>query len=128
MKVRESICGECPFRREGWAGWLGSNKPEDFAEVAMSETSLACHMQVNQELPRPDWEAAETAAPRCRGALIMLKNKCMLPRNPALAALVKTLTVDHQTVFSNQNQFIDHHNAATVKSWKFNETKTKKKK
>lgn len=119
MTVRQTICGECPFRRKAAPGWLGANAPEEFAEMAVSDNSIGCHTQVNQSLPKGEWQVAEANAPRCRGAMTMMRNMCKLPRHPATAALQRTVPADRDEVFSHPSEFVEFHNAARVKSWTF---------
>ena len=126
-KVRAEICGECPFRREGMAGWLGANKPEEFVVNALTDVSLACHMMVNQEQKKIDFLKAEAEAPRCRGALTLMRNVAKLPRNAKMMALVKTVPADRERVFSSSKEFVEFHNNAKVKSWTFDKEKPKKK-
>ena len=128
MTVRKDICGECPFRRKGWQGWMGKNTPTAFATAAMTDVSVACHLQVEQTLARPAWEKAEMNAPRCRGALTMMRNQCKIPRDLKMAELVRTVEADRDAVFSHSIEFIAHHEAAKVKSWEFRDEGQKKKK
>lgn len=116
-KVRTKICRECPFQRKSLPGWLGSNDPETFAAIAMSDSSIACHTSMDQTLPRSKWLEKEAEAPRCRGALTMMKNKCQVPRDPKMAELVRLVPADRVSVFSNQIEFINYHNESSVKSW-----------
>lgn len=119
MKVRETVCGECPFRRGSAAGWLGANDPEAFAAAALAEQSVACHTMVNQTLQRPKWEQAEAEAPRCRGALTFQRNICKLPRDPEMRDLVNSVPADRENVFSTPKEFIEHHQSSPVRSWEF---------
>jgi hypothetical protein len=119
MKVRDTICNECPFRRCAAAGWLGSNTPQDFVQLALDDESVACHLMVDQTLPRAKWEKAEESTVRCRGALTLTRNSAKLPRDREMAILVKSVPADRDAVFSNSREFIQHHEAAKVKSWEF---------
>lgn len=113
MKVVKKMCKECPFRRTSAQGYLGNNKAEPFAHNAMLDHSVACHMSMRQELPREEWERLEREAPRCRGALTMMRNTCKLPRDPEMSALVKTVEPDRVNVFSQVAEFIQYHSPLT---------------
>lgn len=118
LSTRSEICDECPFRRLAMAGWLGSNDPETFANIATNgPVSVACHKMVDQTLTGATWTQSEASAPRCRGALTLIRNECKRPGNPELLALLTDVAQDNQTVFSHRLQFLDHHESSPVKSW-----------
>jgi hypothetical protein len=119
MKIRDQICDDCPFRRNAPPGWLGANKPEEFVVEALSDRSTACHMMVDQYLPRRQWEQAEIKAPRCRGAITLMRNTCKSPRDPEMRDLTKTVPADRENVFSNSKEFVDHHLTSAIRSWEF---------
>ena len=116
MTVRGDICGECPFLRESAKGWLGSNEPEAFALNVLTDRSLACHTMMDQSLDLPEWESVEQQTPRCRGAVTLMRNTCKLPRDPDMAALVRTVPADHANIFSSPKQFVEHHRSGTVRT------------
>ncbi len=118
MRIRETICQECPFRRIAAQGWLGTNEPERFARTALSDHSVPCHKMINYNETNGDKRfEQEVGTPRCRGAIIMMRNECKLPRDLAAARAVMDIPQDTETVFSNHLQFIDYHESAEVKSW-----------
>lgn len=108
--ICEKVCRECPFRRVAAPGWLGesSGDPWDFlASFQHGETALPCHLRVNWSLPNAKVKAADAAL--CRGALTMLRNSCKVPRDPDLAAAVRSVEPDRENVFANPNEFMLHH-------------------
>lgn len=117
MKVQPVACTECPFRRNSAQGWLGNNDPETFTMQALRDESLGCHSTFNQELKREDWVKAEAKAPRCFGAMTLMRNECKLPRDYEMMALAKTIPQNFKDFFSNRLEFISYHMAAKVKSW-----------
>jgi hypothetical protein len=127
MRVRETICRECPFRQTATQGWLGTNEPKEFARAALSDHSVPCHMTINYDETDGDKLFEQMVrSPRCRGAVIMMRNERKLPRDPAAAAAVKDIQEDTKTVFSNRLQFIDYHEGAEVKSWELPEAKNRR--
>jgi hypothetical protein len=119
MKAKRAACKECPFRREAPPGWLGSNTPENFVANALTDASLACHTSMDQNLKGRAWKKAEAEAPRCFGALTLMRNEVKIPRDPAAAKVVAKIPRDPVKFFSNRAEFIAHHRAARIKSWEF---------
>lgn len=121
-RVCPKPCRECPFRRASWPGYLGADTPEGFVTKTEAGVAMPCHLTVDYEAP--DWDERADAAPLCAGALTYLKNTCKLPYVPppelpvpeflrrdipqVLDAL-EDATPDHDTVFSSQAEFIEHH-------------------
>lgn len=91
-------CRECPWRRESAAGWLG---PEEWVELAHSETPIACHLTVSED---GDWE--QDGIRQCAGAAQYRKNVCMLPRNSEIAVADEP---DRERVFGTPREFLAHH-------------------
>lgn len=114
LKVRPQVCDQCPFRRLSAPGWLGENRPEDFAYIATEGQGIACHSLVDQENEQRRRQQEKSAA-RCRGALVMMANSCKLPVSKELAALRRTVQVD-PAIFSHEQEFIAHHRSG-VQSW-----------
>jgi hypothetical protein len=119
MEIRETVCSDCPFRRVAPAGWLGANEPREFAQLALSDHMVHCHsmMVYDSGMSEEEQQEQEEKTKRCRGAAIMMRNQCKLPRDPQAAAVVLKVDSDNETIFSNFLQFIDHHESADVKSW-----------
>lgn len=107
-------CNECPFRRIAMPGWLGSNTPQSFIIDISYERPLPCHTSINYEDPRwkRQWERGEIGN-ICAGSLILMRNMSKLPRDPNFPRL----PADHKLVFSNPHEFIEHHEAAKIRSW-----------
>jgi hypothetical protein len=106
-------CKECPFRRASTPGWLGASTPEEFMASARSGAEMPCHSSIDYE--QSDWRTKQyPKAPLCAGSLIFLKNSCTLPRDPALAASVKAVEGDRETVFNWPHEFLAHHDRETV--------------
>lgn len=101
-------CKVCPMRRTSAAGWLGASTPEEFAAQIRSETHMPCHATIDYE--DKNWRKAAETAPFCAGALIFLRNHCILPRDPVLADARNAVEADRETVFGHTAQFLDHHN------------------
>lgn len=68
---------------------------------------MPCHKAIDYEAA--NWREQAKTAPFCAGALIFLRNHCILPRDPVLAAARARVEPDHDTVFSHSAQFLDHH-------------------
>lgn len=101
-------CKECPFLRGSAPGYLGASTPEEFMQQVRTEHSMPCHMTVDYE--DAGWqEQLETTAKRCRGSLVFLKNNCKLPREPDYSAAVQETTANRTAVFSNAQEFLEHH-------------------
>lgn len=82
-------CGDCPWRRKSLNGWLGSMSKEGWILVAHSDSTIECHTQLGAQ---------------CAGAAIYRANTCKLAYPPNLK-----LKPDHEVVFSNRNEFFEHH-------------------
>lgn len=84
-------CADCPWRRKAPPGWLGSDQtPEEWIQTAHCEATVECHTKQGA---------------RCAGLAIYRANVCRRPRDPREMTLLK----DHAKVFSNPQEFIDHH-------------------
>lgn len=90
-------CNECPWRRDAMPGHLGPEDARGWAAMAHGETAIACHKTLNGD----GWVGAS----QCRGAAIFRANVCKQPRNPT----VVTGPEDHETVFSSNGEFVNHH-------------------
>jgi hypothetical protein len=117
-------CNDCPFRRDSLAGWCGSSEPEWFVESALSDfaayqdgtTVAPCHKTV--DYGDEQWEGTLEEAAACAGALIFARNNCKSPRDRVRAEMTAAVDADHERVFSNGAQFIEHHrNPAGMRSW-----------
>ena len=100
-------CKVCPMRRTSAPGWLGASSAEEFVAQIRSETHMPCHASIDSDAD--DWRKAAETAPFCAGALIFLRNHCILPRDGDLAAARQAVAGDHETVFSHTAQFLEHH-------------------
>jgi hypothetical protein len=108
VKQHKTPCGECPWRKASAPGWLGADTPEGFAATSEAEVRMPCHIHVDYD--RDDWEEQADEAPQCAGRAIHFKNRCKLPHNPDVAALVKEVERSPD-VFTHVHDFIDHHNS-----------------
>lgn len=102
-KQHTKPCGECPFRRNTAAGYLGADSPVHFIATTLADTRMPCHMKVDYEAP--DWELQALKAPVCAGAGIFFANKCKMSRDPNRPRF----KADHKLVFSNEREFLEHH-------------------
>jgi hypothetical protein len=75
----------------------------ELLQVSEAELRMPCHLHVNYE--NDNWEAQSQQAPQCAGRAIHFANRCKMPRNPSLLSL----PADRETVFSNPQDFINHH-------------------
>lgn len=104
-------CKECPFRKKAPAGWLGPWNPEDIVRQ-ISYGEFPCH----RTIPHNSIENMES----CGGAAMLLNNSIQQAHGTVLSSHQRKIEEeDHSTVFSNKQEFLDHHNNASVKSWNF---------
>lgn len=96
-------CKECPWRKTSAAGWLGASTPVEFLQQSEAETQMPCHLHVDYESDA--WQDEALTAPQCAGRAVHFANRCKRPKNPDLLLL----TADREAVFSNPQDFIDHH-------------------
>lgn len=98
-------------------GYLGADSPEGFAANIQNETRMPCHKTVNYEAD--DWEEQLEGkkVQYCIGALIATQRDCKRPKDPAHAKAVDEVEEDEEAM--DIEEFIEHHNNAPVKSWKF---------
>ena len=83
-------CHDCPWRRnEALPGWLGSETPEAWVQIAHSSALVDCH--------------AFTGA-QCAGIAIYRANVLKRADPPSI-----TLPKDHEKVFSTPMEFIAYH-------------------
>jgi hypothetical protein len=101
MKQHSKPCGECPWRKESAAGWLGASTPVEFLQQSESGIKMPCHLHINYE--QDDWENEIDNVPECAGRSIHIANRCK-----SVSGILK-LPADRDTVFSNPQDFIDHH-------------------
>jgi hypothetical protein len=83
-------CSDCPLRRDSLGGWLGGSSADDWAVMLHSEARFDCHVLKGAQ---------------CAGAAIYRGNICKMPRDKT----VLVLPADRDTVFSNREEFLDHH-------------------
>lgn len=96
-------CRECPYRRESLPGYLGEASPEQFMATTMEDHQMPCHLTVDYD--REDWEEGLDEAEQCAGAAIFFANLCKLSRDRDRMKL----PADREQVFSNPQQFLEHH-------------------
>jgi hypothetical protein len=101
MKQHKTPCSECPWRKESAAGWLGASTPVEFLQQSESGMKMPCHIHIDYE--KDDWNTAIDNAPECAGRAIHMANRCK--RVPD----VLQLRPDRDNVFTNPQDFIDHH-------------------
>lgn len=101
-------CRECPLRRDSAPGWLGADDPKSFIESVLGEVAMPCHMAIDYE--KENWREEQLpTAPICAGSLVFLHNTCALPRDKDLRVARSMVTADPENVFSNKNEFLEHH-------------------
>lgn len=111
-------CNECPFRRKAMPGWLGAATPQSFIVEISMERPLPCHPSIDYDDDQwlEKW-AAQKIGKICAGSLILSANMGKRPRDPKFPRLQS----DKKLVFASHREFIDHHEAASVKSWELSQ-------
>lgn len=90
-KQHTKPCSDCPWARKALAGWLGSFTPETWIALAHGEGHADCHTVIDKE---------------CAGLATYRANVCKSLRDPNAFRL----PADRVLVFSNSQEFLDHHN------------------
>jgi hypothetical protein len=85
-------CGDCPWRRDSLAGWLGTDTPEEWLQNVHGEARIECHTKIGAQ---------------CAGAAIYRANVCKLVRDPEALKL----PADRTRVFARPSEFIEHHDS-----------------
>lgn len=93
-------CNECPWVRTALPGHLGPNTAEEWAELAHSDSPIACHMTITDE----SW--ADPNMRQCAGSAIFRANIWKSPRHPNVARAKERNT---EAVFAWDDEFIAHH-------------------
>jgi hypothetical protein len=88
---------------------LGASSPVEFLQQSEAELRMPCHLHVDYE--QDDWQEQAAKAPQCAGRAIHMANRCKVPMNPEL---IKA-KADRAAVFSNPQDFIDHHSIGSEK-------------
>lgn len=91
-------CSDCPFARRSLRGWLGRMSAPEWMSLAHGEGRSDCHTKVG-----PCGEPRQ-----CAGLAIYRANVCKSPPG----GLIR-LPVDHETVFSRPDEFLEHHRSST---------------
>ena len=94
-KQHTKPCGDCPWRRDSLNGWLGGLKPQEWIGIAHSDEVVDCHTLKGAQ---------------CAGAAIYRRNTCKMAYPPNLL-----LPADREKIFSNRNEFLEHHSKAPEK-------------
>lgn len=108
-KELSTACNACPWRVDSPRGWLGASSPVEFLQQSEAELRMPCHLHVDYE--QDDWQEQADKAPQCAGRAIHMANRCKVPMNPEL---IKA-QADRKAVFSNPQDFIDHHSIGAEK-------------
>lgn len=101
-------CDECPWRRNALSGHLGPETSEKWCDIAHGEGPVACHKTIKRVNDEGYGEWDDPAIKQCAGLAIFRANICKSPRNPEIVVY----PADHETVFSWDNEFIEHHDVA----------------
>ena len=83
-------CGDCPWAKDALPGWLGTMTAGEWIDAAHGEARVECHTLLGAQCAGIATYRANVAK-RCRNANIL--------RLPA----------DREDVFSNPQDFLDHH-------------------
>lgn len=103
MTTLKAPCKACPWRTTSAKGWLGASSPVEFLQQSEAEIQMPCHLHVDYE--SDTWQDDALEVPQCAGRAVHFANRCKRPQNPDLVVL----PADRQAVFSNPQDFIDHH-------------------
>lgn len=106
-KELKTPCAECPWRKDSMKGWLGNSTSVEFLQLSESEARMPCHMHVDYE--KDNWRDQAASAPQCAGRAIHFANRGKLAQNPELIKMKP----DFEKVFSNPQDFINHHHIDT---------------
>lgn len=98
-KQHTRCCSDCPWARTALSGWLGSEAPDWWIDLAHGEGTSECHTRRSTS-PR-------LAGPQCAGLAIYRANVCKSPRDKTQFVL----PADRVRVFANAKEFLEHHNA-----------------
>lgn len=96
-------CKACPWRTNSPKGWLGASTPVEFLQQSEAEIQMPCHLHVDYD--SAEWQDEALKVPQCAGRAVHFANRCKRPQNSDLLVL----PADRQAVFSNPQDFIDHH-------------------
>jgi hypothetical protein len=88
-KQHTQPCGDCPWRRDSLAGWLGSMTADEWLQAAHGETRIECHTLLGAQ---------------CAGSAIYRRNVCKQTRTETLR-----LDADRVKVFDDHRAFKKHH-------------------
>ena len=101
-------CIECPFRRQSAPGWLGPWTAESLIDE-VEHGAFVCHKSIG-DTRQVDNDKLEY----CAGAAIYLNNRLKLARDRTYSAYQNALkeasSEIKQSVFSNRDEFTEHHN------------------
>lgn len=100
-----SPCAACPFRRSALPGWLGGLTPEEFLQMAQSETRMPCHLHCPDGINYAEPGPAERSAAQCAGRAVYWANQIKMRRDPNLLELPP----DRTSVFTWPQEFLEHH-------------------
>jgi hypothetical protein len=107
---RTKPCAGCPWLRRSVLpdGYLGADNPLHFYRASVAqEQHMPCHEAIDYE--DPDWLTTQFPdAPYCAGTLIFFRNFLKVPRDPVLAAAVRSVN-QLRFVFTNPEGFMRRH-------------------
>ena len=107
-------CAECPFRRKAAPGWLGPWNVESLIDE-VEHGAFVCHRSIGDTINKNNDQLEY-----CAGAAIYLNNHFKLARDRTYSSYQTLLKEIPQTikesVFSNKNEFTEHHNSRGMTS------------
>lgn len=89
-RQHKTPCGDCPWRRDALAGWLGSMSADEWVRSAHGEDVIECHT---------------LAGAQCAGSGIYRGNICKQPRDKTTLRL----PADRVKVFASPMEFKAYH-------------------
>lgn len=88
-------CSDCPWRRDSLPGWLNDKPPQWWTDRAHGEDKILCHVHLGAQ---------------CAGAAVYRRNAAKQCRDQEILKLPP----DHEAVFSNRAQFVEHHSRPAI--------------
>lgn len=105
----KKACAECVFNRKVEPGAMGGSPIGTYIGQAFSPFAMPCHLHCDFE--DPDWKAKSGPGetPQCAGLATFRANVGMQKLGIKVWEQLCTLPEDHETCFSNAEEFTSHH-------------------
>lgn len=109
-------CQYCPFRRGSLRGWLGGATAVEFAQSALGEVGLVCHIDAERTLESVEDDEAifdsllDLDVQQCAGAMAFANHCAKVYRNPALEAHRRKVGARAEVM--GRHEFLGYHSGA----------------